>query len=102
MEIYRSISSHQTQPFVIDWGTSKSPAYTSPSGCKLSRLIIQGANVDEIGKLGDTLSKIGLLGAGNIPISFETSNDGSSCLVAEIITPKGKKVYLGDTKVKET
>jgi hypothetical protein len=95
------------QPFVIDWGTTgstearRSPAFTAPKGCTLTRLTCYCRDEETKAVSEELHRKIGLVGNnGNdsgprVPVVVEKDDGPTDDLVAEIITPKGRKVCLG-------
>ncbi|KAL9183152.1 hypothetical protein ACHAXT_004939 [Thalassiosira profunda] len=82
------------QAFVIDWGKARSPAQTAPKGCMLQKLVFFCSG-DELKRAREMHWRMGLVDSGGrIPVAVEET-DGPSYMVAEILTPKGRKVVLG-------
>ena len=91
-----------TQPFVIHRGNTRSPAETAPTGCRILKLVFY-CQEGEVAAATEMYQRIGLISnGGRVPVAIEKS-DGSNYMAAEILTPKGRRVFLGqrETKVKE-
>ena len=65
-------------PFLIDWGSTPSPALGSTSGCSLVDLRAEHPQPAEV---------VGLLGA--LDVSLDVAEGGEAALIATIETPNG-------------